>query len=348
MRRVLFFFLVSLGVIFIVSNMTRFERASEAVTGGDWRVLLVAVAFVFIWLVNLGAAYRAIYRALGVDESLLMLFVLATASAFVNVVTPSGLLGGIALFADQANRRDYSLAKASLVGLLNLVFDLLAFMTVLIAGLFILFRRDDLTPAALSASAALALTTAFLLFLFILGMRSGEALSRVLGKIAGAINAVLRPLLKRDYVSVENAEMRGLEAANVLRDIRSNPKNLIWPYLLALNGKAILMVIFWLMFVAFSVPYSSGTIVAGFCIAFLFMVVSPSPAGIGFVEGLLPLTLNAMFVPLNSAVVITLAYRGMTFWLPMLLGILALRFIDITSRWTHQDGRLRKKRPLVD
>jgi hypothetical protein len=71
-------------------------------------------------------------------------------------------------------------------------------------------------------------------------------------------------------------------------------------------------------------------VIAGFSTAYLFTIVSPTPAGIGFVEGSLTLALRSMYVPLSDAAFITLAYRAVTFWLPLLFGMLALRLIEHT------------------
>ena len=45
-------------------------------------------------------------------------------------------------------------------------------------------------------------------------------------------------------------------------------------------------------------------------------------------EGVLTVTLRSLNVPLGSAAVITLAYRGFTFWLPLLFGIVAFRILE--------------------
>jgi uncharacterized membrane protein YbhN (UPF0104 family) len=47
------------------------------------------------------------------------------------------------------------------------------------------------------------------------------------------------------------------------------------------------------------------------------------------------LVLTSLNVPLASAAVITLAYRGVTFWFPLLLGFVALRW---TERVSHRTG----------
>ena len=55
---------------------------------------------------------------------------------------------------------------------------------------------------------------------------------------------------------------------------------------------------------------------------------SPTPAGIGFVEGVVTLSLVSMTVPVGAAAVVVLGYRAITFWLPLLLGMLAMQWIS--------------------
>ena len=82
------------------------------------------------------------------------------------------------------------------------------------------------------------------------------------------------------------------------------------------------------------VPVSAGTLIAGFSISYLFMIVSPTPAGIGVVEGFLTVALSSMYVPLSDATVITLAYRGITFWIPLFIGLLAFRWTSRADKIT--------------
>jgi uncharacterized protein (TIRG00374 family) len=78
-------------------------------------------------------------------------------------------------------------------------------------------------------------------------------------------------------------------------------------------------------FLAFQVPFSIETIIGGFAISYLFLIVSPTPSGIGIVEGIMPLALTSLRVPWSEAVVITLAYRAVTFWFPLAVGAWAIR-----------------------
>ena len=82
------------------------------------------------------------------------------------------------------------------------------------------------------------------------------------------------------------------------------------------------------IFFAFQVPVTAGTVIGGFAISYLFLIVSPTPSGVGIVEGIMPLALTSLRVPWSDAVLITLSYRGITFWLPLAFGAVALRMLE--------------------
>jgi len=92
-----------------------------------------------------------------------------------------------------------------------------------------------------------------------------------------------------------------------------------------------LMLILLAAFLSFGVPFTVGTIIGGFAIAYLFLIVSPTPSGIGVVEGVMTLALGSLSVDLSQAVVITLAYRAVTFWAPLAVGALAFRILQIPA-----------------
>jgi len=89
-----------------------------------------------------------------------------------------------------------------------------------------------------------------------------------------------------------------------------------------------MMTILLISFLSFKVPFTASTIIGGFSIAYLFLIVSPTPSGIGIVEGVMPLALSSLNVPWSQAVIITLAYRGITFWLPLGAGAIAFRMLN--------------------
>jgi len=193
-----------------------------------------------------------------------------------------------------------------------------------------LSHRNNLNWTEITASLILwagALGVGLLIFL---GMESTRALSFALTLMARAVNFFVRPFIHREYLSVERAHSFSEEIGEGLSALKANPRWVVWPLLYALNNKALLMIILGLSFMAFKVPIDVGTLVAGLGIAQLFLIVSPTPAGIGIVEGILAVALSTLDVPISDATVVTLAYRGFSFWVPFLVGMFTIRMIERT------------------
>jgi uncharacterized protein (TIRG00374 family) len=255
------------------------------------------------------------------------LFLMAASANFVNVVAPSGGVGGLGIFISEARRNQYSSARVTVAGALVVLFDYLGFLSLLGLGLTVLFRRDNLNSAEIVASILMVLLVVSWIGLLYLGMRSEKSLGRLLARLAILVNTILKPFIRRKYLSEKRAFVFARDVSEGLNYIRYKPLNLILPAILGLTSKIVLMVILAVIFLAFNVPFSTGTIVAVFSLGYLFWIISPTPSGIGFVEGALTLGLTSLQVPLGAAAVIALAYRGVTFWFPMLIGMLAIRWL---------------------
>jgi uncharacterized protein (TIRG00374 family) len=328
MRNFIIALALFLGFIFVVAKLSELQSILETLQRGIWWFLILALAVETLWVLNCGASFKSIYRAMGIEEQIGTLSLIVTAANFVNVVAPSGGVSGLAIFVNEARRRNYSPARAAVAGVLFLLFDYLGLISILLVGLIILIRRNDLTLVVIIASAALVALAMLFAFLLNLGMQSAMALGNALAMMARFVNRILHPFIHREYLSETRAHEFAHDAAEGLTNMRNNPKSLLQPLFLALTNKASLIIILTLVFLAFKIPISIGTIIACFSISYLFVIISPTPAGIGVVEGALTLALTSMYISLEDAAVITLSYRGITFWLPLLFGMISLRVLE--------------------
>jgi uncharacterized protein (TIRG00374 family) len=269
---------------------------------------------------------------MGIKEKALHLFWLASGANFINVVAPSAGIGGMALFLDDAKRQNQPSGHITVVGALFVLYDYFAFLCLLALGWVVLIRRNNLNSGEITASIIMLGLAIGLSFILYLGYKSGERLGRALAGLVRFINRLFNPFIHRPYLSEDSARHYAYEISDGLLAIKGKRKELIWPFLFALNNKAILLVILAISFLAYQVPFTAGTLVAGLSVAYLFTIVSPTPAGLGFVEGALTISLNAMRVPLGSAAVITLTYRAATFWFPLAVGAFALRHLHLSRQ----------------
>jgi glycosyltransferase 2 family protein len=173
--------------------------------------------------------------------------------------------------------------------------------------------------------------------LLYLGYKSAEQLGKVLAWLSRLVNWLARPFIHRDYIKEESAYLFSQEIAEGILLLRGKRKDLIWPLLFSLNNKALLICVMAFTFLTVGTPFTVGTVVGGVSIAGLFLIVSPTPSGVGIVEGVLPLFLNMLRVPWEAAVIATLIYRLVTFWFPLLVGMMTFRFLGNNKKLPPPD-----------
>lgn len=331
MRKFLFALILFIGVLFVMARFAEVQAIVETLQRGDWRFILLAVGIVGLWLLAVASSFHAVYSALGLKETFKRMLPIAAASNFLNIVAPSAGMSGMAVFIAEARRMKYSTGRAAVAGAVVLLLDYAAFLFVLALGLVVLFRRNTLDAGEIFPTVALLAIALVVAALIYLGMRSAESLGKALAWMARGVNRILWPLLKREYLSEQRAREFAADAAEGLHLLFKTPQNMIVPAGLALIKQGLLITILWCSLRAFQVSFSTGTLIAGFSIGYLFLIVSPTPAGLGFVEGALALALRSMYVPFSQAAIVTLAYRGFTFWLPLLVGMISFRALERTK-----------------
>ena len=328
MRKLVFAIVILLCAIFLIAKMSEVESIIETIQHGDWRFIGLSIVLITLWMVNNAASYKIIFSGTGIQEKLGKTLLLAAASNFINIVAPTAGMSGMAIFISEARRRGYSTGRVTVAGVLFTWFDYAAFLLILSVGLIVLIRRENLNIAEIIATLILFLTATIIAYLLYVGTQSAEKLSAALCWLTRVANKILKPFIHRDYLSEQRADGFAHEASDGLKMLPHRPAYIVIPFLLALTGKILLMLILLLMFLAFEVTLTPGTLIAGFSLGYLFTIVSPTPAGIGFVEGGLTLALSTLYVPLGQAAVIALSYRGITFWLPLLFGGYAFRYLS--------------------
>ena len=328
MRKIIVAFVLLLAIVFVIYRFSELQNIVDTLQHSNYRFLIAAVIIEIIWLYNSATVYSVLYRLVGLKEKSSHLVLVATAANFVNVVAPSVGLGGIAIFVDDAQRRNHSTGRVTVVGVLYILFDYIAFFFILSLGLIVLLRRNNLNAGELTAAAILLAIAVGVAFLLYLGYKSAERLGKALSWLARLINRVLRPFIHRDYLQEKQAHFFAKEISEGIIMLRGKRKELLWPFLYSLNNFALLLCVLAFTFLALGTPFTIGTLVAGFAISYLFLIVSPTPSGLGVMEGVMTLTLTSLRVKLEAAALITLTYRFITFWFPLVVGAVAFRILQ--------------------
>jgi glycosyltransferase 2 family protein len=328
MRKIIGLLVLLLGVFFFLTWFAEIQEVVEVIRRGSLLFIGLAVLVQFAWLFNLSTFYQSIFHVLGMDARRWHLIKLVTAANFLTVIAPSGGISGIAVFIADAKRSGRSTAKVTVAGALYIWFEYIGTLAIVTVGLGVLAMRNNLHWSEITAALLLLAGGVGMSLLLYLGMQSAAALEKALSWMARLVNFVLRPVLRRDYLSLERAHSFACEVSEGVSALRNNPRWAVKPLALALLNKGILLVVLYLCFRAFNVDVDPSTLVAGLAIAHLFLIISPTPAGIGIVEGILAVALSSMGITRHSAMVVALAYRGFSFWLPLLIGMVTFRLLN--------------------
>jgi uncharacterized protein (TIRG00374 family) len=335
MRKLFLVVLGLLAVAYIIFSITELENILAALEQSKPLFIGVAMVVEVVLLLNTTATFWALYRLVGVHQTGRDLFMMVTAATFVNLVTPSSGMGGMAVFFDEARRRELSTGRVTVVGVLYVLYEYMALSAALIVGFVILAQLDKLNLVEVLAFGCIVALAIVIGAALAVGYRSSAQLEKLLTWLARLVNRLLHPFLHRDCLKVATVSNFSHEISEGLSALRyARPRDILLPLVFTTVNKLLLILILTLAFLALDIPFSGKIVLAGFSVGHLFVYFSPTPSGIGFVDSILPVALNSLDVPFAPAVLVSLIYRAVTFWLPLFLGALAFRNLQ-RSRLGH-------------
>ena len=97
------------------------------------------------------------------------------------------------------------------------------------------------------------------------------------------------------------------------------------------------MLTLYFLFVAAGHRVSPGVLLAGYGLPLLLGKVSFLPGGVGIVEATMAALYNGLGVPNGVTVVVIVIYRFLSFWLPLLVGLPLIPYLQHVSHHIGED-----------
>jgi len=301
------------------------ETLGQTLRGGRWEWIALALALQTLAIFNQPALYQSLYEMLGLPIRWRELAPLVWTGHFVNVATPSAGLGGTALLLADGRRRGFSGSRVALANSLYFGFNFVWFALLLAFGIVALRARGQLLPFEIAAATTL-FSVLLVVFFFLLAIAIfPRALEMVFVASAKILNAGAKPFLNREIWPLPSARFVADEAREALAALRSARGKLGRPVFHTFWVDALEIGVLGACIEAFPGAGEIGwaSLVAAYSIATLFLVVSVTPQGLGVVEGVLGALLVSFGAPLGRAALIVIAFRGLSFWLPLGFGFAA-------------------------
>ncbi|GEM_PF-115101 len=327
--RWLLWLLVIAFVWLLISRFTELTQLWQTLLSGNPYYILAAAALQVVYYLTYTALYQAAFAVVEVKSRFRELVPVMFASVFMNVAAPVGGAGGPALFVEDARRRGESPVRAAAGTLLVIVADFATFFFILIVGMAYLFAAQDLRSYEVVAAILMILLTTGLVGVLFLGVWQPELLLKLLRGVRFLINSVAAWFGRRDLIPQQWVTHTANDFIEAALAIAANPRRLGRALVVAFLLHAVDIFSMFMVFLAFGQNPSPGMLVAGYAMMVLFWVISLPPQGIGVVEGMMMLVFTSLGVPAGASAAITLSFRGLTLWLPILVGFVLLRTLRI-------------------
>jgi glycosyltransferase 2 family protein len=343
--------LLGLGVL-VFAHFTSLRSLIAQIGNARWEWVLVAALLHILYFGLYAVMYQEGFRVVEVESQVGALVPLVFAAIFANAVLPSGGAAAAALFVDDAERRGQSGARAAVGVVLVLLADLASLLPFLGYGLAALALRRDLRFYDLAGGAIFVAYVACLSSILLLAAWKPDWLRVLFGWVRRTINRV-GSRFKRPNLLPEDWDRRTADDfAGAATAITHHPRELALTLCCGLAGKVLSLSSLYAIFLAFRQPIPLGSLVAGFSIGVVFWVITFIPHGVAAMEGMMLLVFTSLGIPGPRAAAITLVFRGVNYWLPLVLGFIFLRYIrafdidqslgDAAPKERAPEGRLRR------
>ncbi|MBK5211110.1 MAG: flippase-like domain-containing protein [Coriobacteriia bacterium] len=314
--------------IYIGTHLKELERVIDTFAAGNWRWLLVAalaqVAYFAMYSKMVQWAFRSVEIKRGIKE----LLPLILGALFMNVLAPTGGNSGTVLFADDAARREESSSKAVVGYMASTIVSYTAFSFVLIFAVVYLRVVGSLDVYEISGALLFILPTVLPPVLLILSVKNPDLTVRILGLVYRIVIKVQKTFKMRSRLQDDWSQSISEELIESAESIASHYGELVKAVALALAAHVVSILSLIAVFLSFNIHLRYGAIIAGYAFAEVARVISPQPEGVGAVEAIMLLIFTSFGVAPISATAISMAFRGLNFWFPLLAGFFFLRKLE--------------------
>ena len=265
------------------------------------RWLFVALVCQLATYVADAAIFQGVLERAGVATKLVLFVPLGLAKLFLDQALPSGGISGTLLIVRALDRRGVPHDVTAAAILVDLLAHYVAHCVLTLAAIGVFLAIGKLTPAVLLPSAAFALLAIAVPSLLLFVYHRGEAaVPRILG-------VPLRPLLR----AVSGARASLVDSRALL--VRSTALHAAILVFDALTLVAMLE--------AIDLHPPLFATIACYVIATIVKLLGIVPGGLGTFDIACVALLHLVGVPMGAALAATLLYRGASFWIPLVPGL---------------------------
>lgn len=260
--------------------------------------------------------YQVALQTVNIKMSLKKLLPVLFTATFINTTAPTGGSAGTAFIVNELRREGNSAANAGGGTLLAGLVDYLLIAFLGIIG--VLFKiategQNSAVPLAIGTAIVLALTLLIIACLVLSTVHPG------------ILRAFLKLGVRIFHRSDKWIDNKISEFTASARLIATRPAKVILTMAIAAIGYGFSILSLWTLTAAFGPAANLANVLIAFSAGMVFWVATVTPQGLGTSEVAIIFSLSQTGMNSNQALLATLAFRGITLWVPTALGFLLMK-----------------------
>lgn len=316
--------LLGLAVHLILPQIASLQHSAAVIRQMIWWLVgLAALAQVASYL---GSGYLIQSLVSMTGESLSFIrSIFITLSAYSVGLVAGGMVGNSASAFRWLKQGGVSPQSASIASTLPALINNLLLLSLALFGVIHLLLVHELTALEEIAFALILFVDGTIVLLLVWGIGHPDGLTRLIDRLTARWHKIRHqdhdPQRAQDFVD---------QILNTWIALRKGG----WrgPTLGILLNTGFDLLTIYLLFMAAGHRVTFGLLLTGYGLPLLLGKVGFLPGGVGIVEGTMVALYTGLGVPAATAVVVVLAYRVLSFWIPTLLGFPLVPFLERSGR----------------
>jgi len=334
--RLLWLVLFLITLLVVVTNLHEVKQIMSELRHAQSSFVALALAAEVLFVLNLTLFYATSFWMTGLRASVWRFVFISQAAYFVNLVSKTGGIGGIAFFLQEARRTGQPAARVGAAYMVAYVLTYAAFILTLIVALVLLYVEGSLQRQELIASGVMAFIMIAVGAVPIVALRSKQSLERTYLLVSRVLNRLARLLRRKPFVQMDSSRAAAGELYDAVDYVKRRPFGYLLPFLHAMGIEAFAAAMLYFMAHAVHADITVTQAISAYAVSLLFSLIAITPSGIGFVEVSLSVLLISFGVSRDSAIAAAIGYRAFEFWLPVLLGAASLPVLQYIQRTSEQ------------
>ncbi|MGC8873147.1 MAG: lysylphosphatidylglycerol synthase transmembrane domain-containing protein [Chloroflexia bacterium] len=319
---------IALAVLFLLAVVIRWDEAvhvSRVLARCSPGVLVLACLAQLGYYLTQAGLYQQISRSAGLSYRYRHLLPLVIVLPFMSVVAPSSGVSVIALLADDARQRGMRAERAIIAGVTYVAFCYWSLGMVFVFALVDLYQQGLLRSYQKWSGVVLGLGLVALLLILGLAGWAPAWLVDLFDGVRKAFRKVRARLGRPSARPFRSAETAVWQLHQAVQEIVRQPRRLALAALWGLLGQSASALVLYLVVRALGQQATGAVVLVGYSVSSVVTNISPTPQGLGFTEGAMVTVLRSLGLPRDGAWAVTLAYRGVAFWIPLVAGFFLVR-----------------------